>query len=144
MIPFVFTVSSTLNLAFMPISGAMADRLGPRRVVVACACIGALAALGTSLVTSGWQLLGLQVVHAAYTGGVLSVGLSLMQDQFAGRPALGASLYSISFQLSNVISGLAGGFIARQVGLRPVFAGAAVAAITGVLLVRSAFRDRTG
>ena len=60
MIPFVFTVSSALNLAFMPISGALADRLGARPVVVACACIGAVAALGTSLVTSGWQLLGLQ------------------------------------------------------------------------------------
>jgi MFS transporter, SET family, sugar efflux transporter len=139
MIPFVFTVSSALNLAFMPISGALADRVGPRPVVVTCAGIGALAALGTSLVTSGWQLLGLQVLHAAYTGGVLSVGLSLMQDQFPGRPALGASLYSISFQLSHVVSGLAGGLVAQQVGLRPVFAGAAVAAVAGaVLLFRSA------
>jgi len=138
MIPFVFTASSALNLAFMPISGALADRLGARPVVVACACIGAVAALGTSLVTSGWQLLGLQLFHAAYTGGVLSVGLSLMQDQFPGRPALGASLYSISFQLSHVVSGLAGGLVGRQVGLRPVFAGAAVAAVAGaVLLFRS-------
>jgi MFS family permease len=138
MIPFVFTISSALNLVFMPISGALADRLGTRPVVVACACIGAVAALGTSLVTSGWQLLGLQLVHAAYTGGVLSVGLSLMQDQFPGRPALGASLYSISVQLSHVVSGLAGGLVAQQVGLRPVFAGAAVAAVAGaVLLFRS-------
>ena len=58
-----------------------------------------------------------------------------MQDQFAGRPALGASLYSISFQLSHVVSGLAGGLVANHVGLRPVFAGAAVAAVTGALLV---------
>jgi MFS family permease len=136
MIPFVFTASSVLNLAFMPISGALADRVGPGRVVVACACMGAVAALGTSLVTSGWQLLGLQLFHAAYTGGVLSVGLSLMQDQFPGRPALGASLYSIGFQLSHVVSGLLGGVIAQQVGLRPVFAGAAVAAVVGALLVR--------
>jgi MFS family permease len=135
MIPFVFTVSSGLNLVFMPICGALADRLGARPVVVACACIGALAALGTSLVTSGWQLLSLQVLHAAYTGGVLAVGLSLMQDQFVDRPALGASLYSISFQLSHVVSGLAGGFVAQQVGLRPVFAGAAVAAVGGAVLV---------
>ncbi len=138
MIPFVFTTSSALNLAFMPVSGALADRVGARPVVVACACIGALAALGTSLVTSGWQLLGLQLLHAAYTGGVLSVGLSLMQDQFAGRPALGASLYSISFQLSNVVSGLGGGIVAQRFGLRPVFAGAAIAALTGAaLLARS-------
>jgi MFS family permease len=136
MIPFVFTASSVLNLAFMPISGALADRVGPGRVVVACACMGAVAALGTSLVTSGWQLLGLQLFHAAYTGGVLSVGLSLMQDQFPGRPGLGASLYSIGFQLSHVVSGLLGGVIAQQVGLRPVFAGAAVAAVVGALLLR--------
>jgi MFS transporter, SET family, sugar efflux transporter len=138
MIPFVFTASSVLNLAFMPISGALADRLGARPVVVACACIGAVAALATSLVESGWQLLGVQLLHGAYTGGVLSVGLSLMQDQFAGRPALGASLYSIGFQLSHVASGLVGGFVAHQVGLRPVFAGAAVAAVTGALLVARA------
>jgi MFS family permease len=135
MVPYVFTISSALNLAFMPISGALADRLGARPVVVTCACIGALAAIGTSLVTSGWQLLGLQVFHAAYTGGVLAVGLSLMQDQFPDRPALGASLYSISFQLSHVVSGLAGGFVAQQVGLRPVFAGAGVAAVCGAVLV---------
>jgi MFS family permease len=135
MIPFVFTASSALNLAFMPISGALADRFGARPVVVVCAFIGAVAALGTSLVTSGWQLLGLQVFHAAYTGGVLAVGLSLMQDQFVDRPALGASLYSISFQLSHVISGLAGGLVAQQVGLRPVFAGASVAAVCGAALV---------
>jgi MFS family permease len=144
MIPFIFTASSALNLAFMPVSGALADRLGARPIVVACACIGALSALGTSLVTSGWQLLGLQLAHAAYTGGILSVGLSLMQDQFADRPALGASLYSISFQLAHVISGLAGGFVAQQVGLRPVFAGAAVAALIGaVLLARSAAPERS-
>jgi predicted MFS family arabinose efflux permease len=59
-----------------------------------------------------------------------------MQDQFPGRPALGASLYSIGFQLSHVVSGLLGGVIAQQVGLRPVFAGAAVAAVVGALLVR--------
>lgn len=139
MVPFVFTVSSALNLAFMPVSGALADRLGARPVVVACACIGALAALGTSLATSGWQLLGLQVFHAAYTGGVLSVGLSLMQDQFAGRPALGASLFSIGFQVSQVVSGLVGGLVAQHAGLRPVFAGGAIAALIGsLLLARSA------
>lgn len=143
LIPFVFTISSALNLVFMPISGALADRFGPRPVVVVCACLGALAALGTSLATTGWQLLGLQVLHAAYTGGVLSVGLSLMQDQFPDRPALGASLYSISYQVSTVISGLAGGLVAQQVGLRPVFAGAAVAAVVGAALVgRSARADR--
>jgi MFS family permease len=144
MIPFVFTASSALNLAFMPISGALADRLGARPVVVACACMGALAALGTSLVTSGWQLLGLQLFHAAYTGGVLSVGLSLMQDQFEGRPALGASLYSISFQLSHVVSGLVGGLIAQQVGLRPVFAGAAGAALIGAWLLARAAAPKPG
>lgn len=138
MIPFVFTVSSALNLAFMPLAGALADRLGARPVVVGCACIGAVAALGTSLVTSGWQLLGLQVFHAAYTGGVLAVGLSLMQDQFAGRPALGASLFSISFQLSQVVSGIAGGLIAERAGLRVVFAGGAVAALAGALLIARA------
>jgi DHA1 family multidrug resistance protein-like MFS transporter len=138
MIPFVFTASSLLNLVFMPLSGALADRIGAGRVVVACACLGAVAALGTALVTSGWQLLGLQFFHAAYTGGVLSVGLSLMQDQFPGRPALGASLYSIGFALSHVLSGLLGGVIGKHAGLRPVFAGAAAAAIIGALLVRRA------
>ena len=144
MIPFIFTLSSALNLAFMPVSGFLADRLGARPVVVACACMGAVSALGTSLVTSGWQLMGLQVLHAVYTGGVLSVGLSLMQDQFAGRPALGASLFSISFQLSHVISGLAGGFVGRQLGLRPVFAGAAVAALIGALLLARSAAPQPG
>jgi MFS family permease len=134
-IALLFTASSALNLVFMPISGAAADRFGPRPVVQICAVIGAVAALGTALATSSWQLIGLQLCHAAYTGGILSVGLSLMQDQFTGRPALGASLYSISFQLSSVTASLAGGLIAQRFGLRVVFGGAAVAAVLGSILV---------
>jgi SET family sugar efflux transporter-like MFS transporter len=140
-IALLFTTSSALNLVFMPISGAAADRFGPRPVVQACAVIGAVAALGTSLATSSWHLVGLQVFHAAYTGGILAVGLSLMQDQFPGRPSLGASLYSISFQLSSVTASLLGGLIAQQVGLRLVFAGAAGAALLGALLVGRAASD---
>jgi MFS transporter, SET family, sugar efflux transporter len=141
-IALLFTVSSALNLLFMPLCGGAADRFGTRPVVLGCSLFGVAAALGTFAATNVWQLLPIQVMHAVYTGGVLSIGLAMMQERRPADSSSASALFNVCFYLSSAAASLLGGALAHHAGLAAPFAGAGIAAAAGVAVMTVATSNR--
>ena len=110
--------------------GALADRFGSWRVIVACLVLTGLAMVPQAFVTHWWQLAGLRVVMGMTIAGLLpSIGKLARQsvDESQTGRLLG---YLQSAQFSGQVVGpVIGGVIGVHFGLHAVFF------VTGALLV---------
>ena len=110
--------------------GALADRFGSWRVIVACLMLTGLAMVPQAFVTHWWQLAGLRVVMGMTLAGLLpSIGKLARQsvDESSTGRMLG---YLQSAQFSGQVVGpVIGGVIGVHFGLHAVFF------VTGALLI---------
>ena len=127
-------------LAAPPV-GRIADRIGPRRVVVAglLACAGLL--LPQALVTQAWQLLVLRFLMGAALAGLSPAITSMIRHavpvSIAGRIlSLNTSAQYVGF----VAGPLLGGIVAAHLGMRPVFLATSLLMLAGAGLA-SRLRD---
>jgi len=139
-----------------PGMGRLADRIGPRRVVVWGLVASAVLLLPQAAVTQAWQLLVLRFLMGVALAG-LSPAISSMirhavPDQVVGRIlALNTSSQYFGF----VAGPLLGGLVGAHLGMRPVFLATSAAMLAGAVLAatgigrpdaenRSAVSSRSG
>ena len=131
----LFSLTSLLNLALMPLAGALADRLGARRVVLMGVAAGVLGALATASAGSLSVLLLGAALHSVYSAGVFAVGISFAQDMSPGRPGFGIGVYSAALQLGSLMGMVAGGLVAQSAGWTSLFVLSAVTGSCGMILL---------
>jgi DHA1 family multidrug resistance protein-like MFS transporter len=114
--------------------GRLGDRVGHRRIVIACACAAALFYIPQSFVTEPGQLLLLQILVGAATGGLLSSPSALLARYT--EPGEEGAVYGLD---NSIISGaravapLVGASIALWFGYRGTFLA------TGLILLLMVF-----
>ena len=125
------------------VMGRIGDRIGYRRVLVACALGAAVLYAPQFLVVTTTQLLILQATAGVATGGIMaSVSAMLAQLAPEGRQGVVYGLDSSANSVARAIAPLAGAAIATGLGIRYIFLCAAgvfaLAALgTARLLVRT-------
>lgn len=118
-------------------AGAMADRLGRRRLLVCAYAIFFATYLGFALAPGLIWAAGLFVLYGAYQGIFRAVGKALVSDLVPDQlHASGIGWYSAAVGLSGMIAGLISGLLWDRVGHASVFVyGATFAAIGGIALM---------
>jgi DHA1 family multidrug resistance protein-like MFS transporter len=125
------------------VMGRIGDRIGHRRVLVACALGAATLYAPQFLVVTPTQLLILQAIAGVATGGIMaSVSATLAQLAPEGRQGVVYGLDSSANSVARAIAPMAGAAIAAGLGIRYIFpcaAGVFALAAFGVagLLVRT-------
>lgn len=103
--------------------GRMGDRIGYRKVFLVCALVEASALLPQSLVTDAWQLLILQVLAGAASGGVIAA-LSALLARYT-MPGEEGAVYGLDNAIvagARATAPLVGSAMVAWAGLRSVFA----------------------
>lgn len=119
MVVSVAALATTASAAYL---GRLGDRIGHRRVILVCTLLAALFYLPQGLVTSGWQLLGLQALVGVALGGVSPILSSLLATYT--DPAEAGAAYGLDNAVnagSRTIAPMAGAAIAVAFGLRATF-----------------------
>jgi MFS transporter, DHA1 family, multidrug resistance protein len=138
--PFIVGIAiaaySLANLAFNPIGGVLADRLGRRRVIVAALIISPLAIAVYALADSLPLFLVARVVHGA-AGGVLAAALFALLGDVAAPGERGKTLGRAGALIGvAAVVGPAGAAIVSSIaGLNAVFLGLALLIAGGLLAV---------
>ena len=127
---------SLANLAFDPIGGALADRLGRRRVVVAALIISPAAIATYALADSLPLFLVARVIHGA-SGGVLAAALFALLGDVAAPGERGKTLGRAGALIGvSAVIGPAGAAIVTTIaGATAVFLGLAALIAVGLLAV---------
>lgn len=116
--------TTTLSAVYL---GRLGDRLGHRRIFIVCAFFAALLYLPQSLVTSAWQLLGLQALVGVALGGIIPAISALL----AGFTQVGkeGSVYGLDSSIdagARSIAPLLGAGVGIWFGLRATFTATAL------------------
>lgn len=131
----IFSSTALLNVAFIPLAGVMADRFGPRRVILVGGLAGSLGAFGFAACSSTFQLIALQGLHALYVCSMMAVGVTSAHALFEGSSGLGMGLFNAGTACGALLAGTLGGLLAARFGWRAPFAASGVACATGVVLL---------
>ncbi len=124
----IFSASGVANVLTAPIFGRRGDRIGHRRIMVACLSASAVLYLLQSFVTAAWHLLLLRFLLGATMGGILPSAAALI-SRSSDKETQGRvfGLTNIAIFLGMVVGPLTGGAIAAAWGQRMVFAVTALA-----------------
>lgn len=127
---------SLANLAFDPIGGALADRLGRRRVVVAALIISPIAIAVYALADSLPLFLLARVVHGA-SGGVLAAALFALLGDVAAPGERGKTLGRAGalIGVAAVVGPAGAALVSNIAGINAVFIGLAALIAGGLLAV---------
>lgn len=139
----VAITSYLISLAvFIPISGWIADRFGPRRVFCIAIAIFTLSSAVCGLSTSLWMMVAARVVQG-FGGALMNpVGRLIMIRTFPKGELLAAlSLVSIPALIGPTIGPVVGGFLTSYVSWRWIFYINIPIGIIGVVLALRHIRD---
>lgn len=142
---FVFSGQALANLAVTPLWGRVGDRWGHRRILAFCAGGGALCFVAQALVGHLWALLGLRLLAGALLAGIVPAAYAAAARHSSTGQRGGA--YGFTFSsviLARALGLLAGGWLAADLGLRPLFVLAAACmavAVVGALMALRSGRD---
>jgi DHA1 family multidrug resistance protein-like MFS transporter len=116
--------------------GRYSDRLGPRRIILACGVVACLASAATAGVQHPGQLLVLRACTGAAMGGIL-VSLSSLLAALAPQSRFGAVFGADTSLVStaNALAPMVGAFVAAGWGLSSVFLVAAAMYAVATLVV---------
>jgi DHA1 family multidrug resistance protein-like MFS transporter len=107
--------------------GRLVDRIGPRRILIACGSAACVLYTLQSLTQTPLQLLGLRVLGGVAMGGILT-SVSALQASLAPKGRYGA-VYGVDTSMvaaANAISPMIGAALTATFGLSAAFLGAAV------------------
>lgn len=129
----VVSAAAFASMLVSPLLGRLSDRIGPRKVLLACLVLTGLTLVPQAWVHNPWQLMGLRFLMGLAIAGLLPcINVLLRQavpDHVAGR-VFG---YNQSANFLGQIAGpLLGSQIAAHLGLGPVFY------VTGAVMMASA------
>jgi DHA1 family solute carrier family 18 vesicular amine transporter 1/2 len=118
--------------------GLLADRLGPRRLLIVGSALLAVASLGFAYAESEWQLWAARAVQGLTSGLTSTAGMAVIAD--AAVPTLRATLIGLATSvqgMSTLAGPVLGGFLAPAIGIREAFlvpAGLAAVVLIGIAL----------
>jgi MFS family permease len=123
----LLTVFALASAVGHPVAGYLADRLGPRRVLVAGLVITGLSALVAALATAFAPLVGLRIVQALGTGTAFPAGIALLRRLDTAHPSdrplppawLGA--VTMVSNLGAALGPMLGGLLLVTLGWRALF-----------------------
>jgi len=114
--------------------GRLGDKIGYRKILIACSLAAALLYLPQALVTSGWQLMIFQVLVGIVIGGVIPT-VSALLARFTQRGEEGA-VYGLDNSINaagRVVAPLLGAWVATGIGIRSVFPAAGIIFLISVI-----------
>jgi MFS family permease len=118
----VMAASAVGAILAAPRVGAIADRIGPRNVIVACLGICGLLLVPQAFVTAGWQLIGLRFLMGIALAGLMPAVTATIRHAVPQSSAGTILGYNTSAQYAGqVIGPFAGGFVGGHFGMRAVF-----------------------
>lgn len=131
-------LSSATSAIGAVLMGRLADRIGPRRILLVCGAAAALLHTAQGLVQTSTQLLVLRTVAGVAMGGILA-SISSLQATLAPKGRYGA-VYGVDTSMvagANAIAPMIGAALTATFGLSSIFYGAAViyAIATVIVLV---------
>lgn len=110
--------------------GRSADRIGRRRILIACVILGALSYLPQGLTRLPWQLLGLRIVTGFAMGGINPVTNAIIAE--SAREGTQGGVYGVSASLNamgRALGPVIGTLVVTSAGVPAVFP------VTGVMLL---------
>lgn len=119
--------AATMALA-APLWGRLADRLGPKSMLMRAAFAGALVVGLMGLATSPWQLLVLRLVQGTLTGTVAAATVLVSATAPQGRAGQRLGTLQMIIFVAAALGPFMGGLFAELVGIRASFG------VTGALL----------
>ena len=125
----------TMALA-APLWGRLADRLGPKTMLMRAAFAGTLVVGLMGLATSPWQLLGLRLVQGTLTGTVAAATVLVSATAPQGRAGQRLGTLQMIIFVAAAAGPFMGGLFAELVGIRASFGvTAALLFVSGVLVL---------
>ncbi|MFZ5789951.1 MAG: MFS transporter [Pseudomonadota bacterium] len=117
-------------LLAVPVLVGLTDRIDARRVYLAAAALGALAAMGFALFAQGlWSACLFRILAGIGLAGSFMPGLKILSDRLCGAAQSRAvAFYTASFSLGMSLSVLSAGLIGARFGWPWAFAAAALGA----------------
>jgi DHA1 family multidrug resistance protein-like MFS transporter len=124
----LFSAMAIVSVLLMPTWGRLGDRHGHYRCLRWCVWGSSLALLATSLVQNYEQLFGLRVALGLFSAGAgpLAYGVAGARTSAGQRGAANGAVFSAQ-AMASALSAMAGGLLARGLGLLGLFTAAALA-----------------
>jgi len=124
--------------------GRLGDRWGHKRLLVVCMLLAGAASVPQAFVTNLWQLVGLRLVLGVAAGGIMPSANAIIRT-ITHRHNLGKA-YGVTASASSLglaFGPLAGGFVAKHMGLTAPFILTGVMFALTALLVTRRTKQRT-
>jgi MFS transporter, DHA1 family, multidrug resistance protein len=128
----IYAASTTLSTAYL---GRLGDRIGHRKLLVACLSLTALLYFPQARATAAWQLVALQALVGIATGGVLP-SISALLARYT-HPGEEGAVYGLDNSIGSggrAVAPLVGSAVAASFGLRSAFTATGVAFLVAVVL----------
>ncbi|GAA0234171.1 sugar efflux transporter [Cryptosporangium japonicum] len=131
---FILGLCAFLEIPLILAFGALAGRVGVRRLFLVGPLVSALY-LGTAALSAGTgQVAVAQLLNASGIALIQGIGITYFQDLLPSRPGRASTLFSNAFPIGSTLAAPLLG-IAQQVGYRFGFAAAAVLSLAGLALL---------
>ncbi len=126
-------------------AGRVADRVGPRRIIVPALAAQLVGLVLCSALQATWLLLLVGVLNGAAQGFVFpAASVMAFEAAPAGRRGQTVALFNISVLLGGVLGASGFGWLAEAAGYRPSFAAAGLVLAVGALAFARTTRARGG
>jgi DHA1 family multidrug resistance protein-like MFS transporter len=128
-------IASAATAIFAVFLGRWGDRTDHRRILIACSLFCSVFFLLQTIVNNGWQLLALQALTGAALGGIIP-GISALLANYTRQGDEGA-IYGLDNSIvsgARVVGPMLGVSVAMWLGLRAVFATAALLYLSAAML----------
>lgn len=132
----IFSSSGVANVITAPFLGRHGDRIGFRRILIACLSASAVLYALQAFVTAAWQLLILRFLLGACLGGIFPSANALVARS-AGRELQGRAfgLTNTAVFIGNFLGPIVGGAVASAWNQRAVFGVTALAIVVNLVWI---------
>ncbi len=124
-------------------SGRSADKLGRRRVLLTCLCLGALSYFPQMITRSPWQLLALRFLTGLTMGGVIPIGNAVIAE--CAPEGRQGGIYGVSASLNaagRALGPMLGTLVVTNLAISAVFPVTGALLGLGMVIVALATRSR--
>lgn len=131
------TAAGAVSMAFaQPVIGHLADRLGPKPVIIFCKLATGAVIIGMGFVNSPEQLLAVRFIQGMVMGSTPAINSLLMSSSPKDRVGFSLGIIQTSQALGTSLGPMIGGLIADTLGYRAAFSAAGLLVLlSGIVVV---------